>query len=182
MNRNVRQGGRAVAAYARTAEAVDTDIEILGGGHTDVDEAAAAHLGVVLTTCSGRNHKGLVGIVTVAEPAAECTDFKVSVLRIVRTFEDEIRGDVVRVVGQGAVETATRTGISDEEVCVGVSRPINVLCLFERYCCGEAVFEGLLDANARLTLPAETDLVRSIDGHRQVLRTVVGALLGLGYE
>src|SRR6266581_5243507 len=48
MDGYVRQGGGTVTAYARAAEAVDTHVEILGGGHTDVDEAAAAHLGVVL--------------------------------------------------------------------------------------------------------------------------------------
>src|SRR6266550_5548200 len=56
MDGYVRQGGGTVTAYARAAETVDTDIEILGRRHTEVYEAAAAHLGVVLTTCSGRNH------------------------------------------------------------------------------------------------------------------------------
>ena len=41
------QGGGAVAAYARTAEAVDTNIKILGRGHAEIGEAAASHLGVV---------------------------------------------------------------------------------------------------------------------------------------
>ena len=41
---------------------------------------------------------------------------------------------------------------------------------------------GLLEADAWLTLPAEADVVLSVDRHRQVLGAVVGALLGLGYE
>src|SRR5258705_1657324 len=142
MDGYVRQGGGAVTAYARAAEAVDTYIEILGGGHTDVDEAAAAHLGVVLTTRCGRNHERLVGVVAVAEPAAEDTGFKVPVLRIGGAFDDEIGGDVVGVVGEDVIETAARTGIADEEVGVCAGRGVNVLGLLERQGSGEAVFEG----------------------------------------
>ena len=141
MDGDVRQGGGAVAAYAGTAEAVDTHIEILGGGHTEVDESAAAHLGVVLTTCGGGNHEGLVGVVAVAEPAAESTDFKVAVLRIVGALEDEVGSDVVGVVGEDVVETAAGTGVADEEVGVGVGRRVNVLRLLEREGGGEAVVE-----------------------------------------
>ena len=48
-------------------------------------------------------------------------------------------------------------------------------------CTGEAA-ELLLEADAGLTLPAETDVVLRVDGRRQILSTVVGALLGFGDE
>ena len=95
MNSDVRQSGSTVTAYACAEEGVYTNIEILGRGHTEVGESASAHLGVVLTTCGGRNHERLVGVIAVAEPAAEGADFKVSVLGIVGSLEDEVRGYVV---------------------------------------------------------------------------------------
>src|SRR5258705_13473834 len=142
MDGYVGQGGGTVTAHSRTAKAVDTDIEILGGWHADVDEAAAAHLGVVLTTRCGRNDERLVGVVAVAEPAAEDAGFKVAVLRIGGAFDDEVGGDVVGVVGEDVEETASGTGIADEEVGVCAGRGVNVLGLLERQGSGEAVFEG----------------------------------------
>ena len=182
VNCNVRQRGGAVTAYASTAESVDTDVEVLGSGHADVDEAAATHLGVVLTTSRGRNDEGLVGIVAVAKPAAEGSGFKVSVLRIVGALENEVGGDVVGVVGKRTVETRGGTGVADEKVAVGVGRRVEILCLLERQGSGEAFAEGLLEADARLPHPAEADVVRGIDGHRQDFGAVVSALLGFGYE
>src|SRR6202023_1473495 len=60
MDGDVRQSGGTVTAYACAAEAMDADVEVLGSRHTDVDEAAAAHLGVVLTARGGRNDERLV--------------------------------------------------------------------------------------------------------------------------
>src|SRR5205823_7969426 len=110
------------------------------------------------------------------------SDFKVPVLRIVGALEDEVGRDVVRVVGEDVEETASDTGVTNEEIVVCAGRRIDVLRLLERQGSGEAVAEGLLEANAWLTRPAEADVVRGVDRHRQVFCAVVGALFGLGDE
>ncbi len=181
MRSDVRQGRGAVAAYAGAAEEVEAKVRIVRDGRAGVGEEAATDLGVVGSTHGGWDGEGLVGVVTVAEPTNQAAGLKVGSSHIVGTLDDQVGGDVVGVVGSEVIETATRACVTDEEVCVRVGCRVDDLSFFN----GDRTREAanlLLEPYARLTLPAETDVVLRVDGSGQVLGAIIGALLGFGDE
>jgi hypothetical protein len=175
-------GASVPSGCTGAAEEVGAYVSKVRDGDAGVGEEAAADLGVVGAASSGGSGEGLVGVVAIAEPAAETSDLVVAEVRgVIGELEDDIGRDVVGVVGGEVVETTAGACIADEEVRVGIGAGVDDGSLLNRDSSGQAA-ELLLKADAGLTLPAETDMVLGVDGCGKVFGAVVCAGLGFSHE
>ncbi len=182
MNRRVRKRRCAVAAYASSHQRMYAEIDEVRYREAGIGKESSACLRVIRRAgCTRCRHSSYAGIVTVAEEAGESADLIVADLRIKRRLHDHIRSNVVRVVRGRVIEAAARTRIAEEEVLVRIRRREDILRILQRYrhrCHAEL----LLNPHARLARPAKTNVVLSVDRHRQNFRTVVRALLRLCHQ
>ena len=131
MHGDVREGRGAVTSYTGTGHQMNADIEVFGSGHTEICEQASAGLCIIDGTGSGAGSAYAVGIVAVTEPTGDAASLKVTELAVVGGLDDDIRSDVVGVVG-GEVEEATACAcVSDEEVVGRVAGGVDVFGLFQ---------------------------------------------------
>src|SRR3984893_18760480 len=181
MNRHVRKRRRAVAAYAGTSQAMQTEIHIVGNGEARVGKYTAARLRVIHCTRSRGSRVRLTGVVAVTEEARNTPDLVVAHLRVKSSLYDYVRRNVAGVVRRKVIQTAARTGIADEEVVVRIARGVDDLRIFQR-CCHGCDTELLLQAESTLTSPAKTYVVLVIDDERRILSASVGSLFRLRHQ
>src|ERR1017187_5236219 len=117
---HVGKGRVAVAPYTIAAKVMKAELDLLLGHQpAGIGAEASTPDTAVKGTGSRRRSEQCTRVDALAEIAAHGEDFVVSPAGLECRLDDEVRGNVGRVVGVQIVETATRARTANQEVAAG---------------------------------------------------------------